>query len=436
MKMQKIAKITFFYLLFSFNLNAAQVIIIKFQNLSDNKIDSDFFAEKFPTIIEARLKKEKDIKISELPNIDKVLNEMNLSKNGLEPAQDIQIGKQVQAEYIITGNYKVIKDDIELNYRMTKIANGEIRFVGNLKGKAIKLLKSLESSSDMMAAEILGTRSAYLNLTSNPYFCDIYIDGNFIGESPIIEYPINPGVHRIEAMKDYYINYNNEIDFKHNENVNHEARLASLITFRGSMGGSLYSGLLNNEQLKLTKNFTGIQMMADFNIKKILIRSDITSWAMYRNHPLKIFNSTNFERRKYHNLVFSIETGYLLNILPRYLTLTPSISAGYRIISDKLLNPVDFVDESIPPYFIHTDLFQPGAHLYINIFPISIFGIYIKGSYFPSDPIKSYNGEFNQFGVKKFNAAYIQTETFILKAGFSIFIPSNMENTKPFPWSK
>lgn len=96
----------------------------------DNTAGSDEFAfltDGFAEALTFGLCQLKDIQIVERQGIDRIMEEYELGLTGLIDADEAaEIGKMVGANYLMTGSYQVIRDNIRVYCRLVDVAKGVV----------------------------------------------------------------------------------------------------------------------------------------------------------------------------------------------------------------------------------------------------------------------------------------------------------------------
>jgi len=404
------------------NKNKKQIAVLKFKNLSQNRSKYSFLAEQIPSLIESRLRREKDIQIQERRHLVKVLKEIDLGQTGLfETEKQVEMAKLLQADFIISGSFNVA-NVTSVNYRLVNAITGKVVFIGNIQATGSQLMLDIEKTAGMVVAEILGKRSSFLSVKSNPSHAKIYLNGNFIGKSPIVKYPVVKGKYTIESIKDNYTHGLKKISIRENEKATSQLQMffkgyeiyKNRFYFDFTMAS--YNFDITNYSNTPPFQFTYERILNHF-LLGIFFRTNHYS----RTHDVSVFNTIIEEKRNYSFYYTGVRLGYHYLIDPRYLAIVPKFSMGYSSMTDE----AEFGSKSEPPYKINYGFVQVGFHLGFDIFPGNFLGINAEINYLPRRKIISYDGEFNPYGEKLFNEVSLQTSeiSFTLGVRFSFGVP-------------
>lgn len=402
-----------------------QVAVLMFQDTSEESHEYSFLGEHFPTIVENRLLKEPQIQIQERRNLDKVLSELELAQSGLfEPSHDLEIAKMFQADYLIIGSYRITSRaaPLEVAFRLVAAASGEVVFQADLSSPdQLSLFKNLEAAAGMAAAEILGQRSAFLYLDSDPPGSEVYVDGNYIGNSPIVKYPLTAGPHEVMTMAKNYVSDMRSIDIQEGQEVRQKVNLFfkgfSYYNLKFYLLKNVHTGKLGRSgEAPVYEDMTGVQLGAFYAKNRYLLGLSLDSHRYYREHQLTIFTSSYTEKRLYFDNNWNVSMGYYFPIYPAYLVVTPSLSLGYRTIRDSLQTDEALLHNT-PPYDIETFIAQPGFHINLDIFPGFVFGLMAQFSFYPTAGIPSFNGSFNPLGEKGHDSVNVNASKYQFMLG-------------------
>ncbi|MDH5718491.1 MAG: PEGA domain-containing protein [Spirochaetia bacterium] len=411
-----------------------QVAVLKLQNASGDKEESEFLSEQFAAIIESRLRREQKIQLQERRNLGDILKEIELSQYGIfDESKEIEIGRLLRADFLISGQYKINSDNTSLIFRVIHLETGKVGFVGQLSGEGIELLKKLEAVSGMAAADILGERSSHLTINTSPAESKVYVDGNYIGEAPIVKYPLTSGEHEIRVESDYYVPEEKQIILNEGntkeEFISLHFKPYQLYKFRVHFDMNFYgmSTKLSKAHLPLNDG-AGIEVGFDYFYNRYIFGLFLSTLNFSRENSIHVFNNEYIEKRDYIDNLFSFKFGYHILIHPKILAVIPGISLGYRSITDDL----EGSENSKSPYMIETDMAQIGVHLDFDLLPGSRFSLHARINYLISEPFYSYNGNFNSLGVKTFDKVKIESSQLYFQVGLNLFFNSKINlNKKP-----
>ena len=106
-------------------------------------------------------------------------------------------------QYKLTGNFRVFKDVITVNYKLEKLSTGQIVYMGSRDiGSASALRRVCESIANTVE-DVLGNRIGTLKLASDPADAEVYIDDEPMGRTPLV-IPVQKGNHTLTVKLDGY----------------------------------------------------------------------------------------------------------------------------------------------------------------------------------------------------------------------------------------
>ncbi|MDH5720202.1 MAG: PEGA domain-containing protein [Spirochaetia bacterium] len=417
-----------FFLFFTKNISAqgVQVAVLKFQNASEKIKETNFLSEQFAAIIESRLRREKRIQLQERRNLKDVLQEIELSQYGLfDESKEIEIGRLLRSDFLISGQYQITSEITKLIFRVINVDSGKVGFVGDITGDGIEFFKKLEAIAGMAAADILGERSASFTIDTRPSGSKIYADDNYIGESPIVGYPLTAGKHFIRTEMPFYHPYKNEIDMKEGERVEKRVSLnfKPYEYYKFRLNANVIFG---GASTKLSKSHLpvrfprGIQLGIEYFYNQFITGIFGAAFVADRENNIEVFDNEYIEDRSYGNFLIGMKFQYLYLFSPRYLAVLPGVSLSYRYIYDTLTY-TEVQQSDSPPYDIVSSLLQPAFHLSFEPFPRKRFGFNFGITYMIAPYINSYNGSFSQFGVKTFDEVKVETSQLVFHFGATMY---------------
>lgn len=117
-----------FLLLFNsaYSQEKARIMVAPFVNSTKDK-ELDFLSSGFPETLILGLKNSKEIILVERNQIDKIMKEKQLQISGfIDEKTAIDVGKEVYADFVITGSFNKEGDNLTVNSKVIKIDDGKI----------------------------------------------------------------------------------------------------------------------------------------------------------------------------------------------------------------------------------------------------------------------------------------------------------------------
>lgn len=373
--MKKYALLIAILLLFTQNAFAAnkKVAVVNFTNNSGSKA-LDYLSKALADSISSSLAGRKDITVIERSQLGKVLNEVELGQTGLFEESDIsKVGKLARADVLIIGSYTGNPGKIILSMKAVEVSTAKVIdarvITSDLGGLFDKASEAVLSMADI----IVGKNIGFLTVTSNPDNADIFIDGMKIGETPLTSYKISEGKHKLELVKNGYINTKKTIKVEENQTTNVDITLvkkqavnATFIRF-GFGGWKPYpnSGLGFGIAGAFGKQFDRMTLAAEFSYVK--------------NFDYQNFDDTYFgdiEVQRYYTIIsFGLYGYYELMEAPKYISPYVGLFADVGYYSDsKMVADVPEEQNSGRVYYL-------GPIAGLKILPHGKFNLFFEARY-------------------------------------------------------
>lgn len=98
-----------------------------------------------------------------------------------------------------------ITREIVLSLKAVDVATGDVLDGRVVKAPLAKIFDMANQAALAMAVVISGGRTGLLSVSSTPDGADLYIDGMLVGQTPVVEYKIAEGSHRLMTAKRGYL---------------------------------------------------------------------------------------------------------------------------------------------------------------------------------------------------------------------------------------
>jgi len=129
---------------------------------------------------------------------------INVNNSALEGVKTIHI----DVDYIDTGWLNIGEDDKSKSATTT-----------------FEVISSTSDTSNYPTNDYSYNSDGYISVDSNVYGADVYVDGAYIGKTPIADYPITSGSHTISVEKEGYESYTEYVNVNSGETYNIYATL-------------------------------------------------------------------------------------------------------------------------------------------------------------------------------------------------------------------
>ncbi len=199
-------------------LTAAQkkrVAVMNFANYGARSIS--FLKNALPESLSSSLSENKDIRVVERRQLGKLVNEIALEQTGLVNTRGVsRAGRLARADVLILGSVSGSKRQIIVTMKAVEVATGRV-----LDGKVVKaslgdVFDKAGQAAQAMAAIASGKGIGRLSISSVPSAATVYIDGLNVGKTPVVEYKLTRGEHRIKLTKNGFLDYEKDVTIKAN----------------------------------------------------------------------------------------------------------------------------------------------------------------------------------------------------------------------------
>lgn len=129
---------------------------------------------------------------------EKMLEMVGVTENTSTKRKDI-MGMQ----YKMTGGFRVFKDVIVVNYKIERMSDGQIVFLGSRDISSSSCFRRVCESIANTVEDLLGRRIGTLKLASDPSDAEVYIDDEPMGRTPLL-IPVQKGKHTLTVKLDGY----------------------------------------------------------------------------------------------------------------------------------------------------------------------------------------------------------------------------------------
>ncbi len=201
-----------------------RVAVMNFANYGAGNVA--FLKNALPESLSSTLSANNDIRVVERRQLGKLINEIALEQTGLVNTKGVsRAGRLARADVLILGSISGTRNNIIVTMKAVEVASGKI-----LDGKVVKstmgdVFDRAGQAAQAMAAVISGKGIGRLSVSSIPSGATVYIDGLDVGKTPVVEYKLTKGEHRIKVAKGGYIEYEKDVDIKAEERRQVSAQL-------------------------------------------------------------------------------------------------------------------------------------------------------------------------------------------------------------------
>ena len=356
------------------------VAVMNFNNYGASNIS--FLSNALPESISATLSEVSQIRIVERRQLGRLIQEITLEETGLVDTDEIsRTGKLVKADFLMIGSLAGDTDEVIVTLKAVEVSTGKSVAGRVVKGQVGNIFDLSGQAARSMAAIISGEGVGTITVITSPSGSDIYIDGSMAGKSPIVEYKVNAGEHRIRAILSEYIDYETtlEVDAGSHEKVEHimtntKLRNRGFIGISGDYFFPIHKGVDGGPHFSVFagQHFGIFAMQGELGFAKV-------------NHDqnMPMFTGLTKEMERYYDFA---TLNAVITVAPfdslQYISPYAGGLVGYTFITDRtpkkgadnlVFNDVQQLDK-----FHRLDL---GAVLGITILPWSSASFFIESRY-------------------------------------------------------
>lgn len=356
--------------------NTRSVAVLNFTNASGTA-SLDYLKSALPESVSATLSQNNSVKVVERSQIARVLSEIQLEQSGvLDGGEVSRAGKLARADVLLIGQFSGNPERLTVVLKAVDVATGIVLDGRTVEtGLADVLTQSGQAANSMMAV-VSGKDLAFLTISSVPDDADVLIDGSLVGRTPLVEYKVSAGEHRVFIKKKGYKEQETTIRVSARERKSFGETLPPQRKSYAVHIGLGYQRILPQSNVLTQGNVVVPRIGLSFG--KLTIGAEITA-LLNMSHSYtydSAFGTTISMPRSYYY------TGYAATFdfepFDNATYISPFVGAfiGYTRISDYK----GLADGSTEKLVSH-DLLQVGARAGIEILPKMPVSIVIEGRY-------------------------------------------------------
>jgi TolB-like protein len=165
-----------------------------------------YLSDSLPEALSASLANIEGIQVVERVQLDRVLEEIELELSDLfDEEAASNVGRMAKADVLLLGSYSGDPEEVILSLKAVEIETATV-----LTGKVLLVPLGELCDQDHQAAWVIGNIIAgrevgSLSVSTAPAGAVVYIDGLLVGKSPLVEYKLTVGTHRVKAVLSGYL---------------------------------------------------------------------------------------------------------------------------------------------------------------------------------------------------------------------------------------
>ncbi|MDH4262660.1 MAG: PEGA domain-containing protein [Spirochaetia bacterium] len=189
------------------------VAVLNFSNYGGAGIN--YLSNALPESVSASLADIKEIKVVERRNLGNLLNEIALEQTGVINTMGVdRVGKIAKADVLVLGSISGDPENLVLTLKAVDVESGKVVDAKIIKGHLGKIFDLSSQAARSMGAIISGEGIGKLSISTNPSGADVYIDGVEVGKSPLVEYALTIGKHRVKTTLNGYLDFEETVNIK------------------------------------------------------------------------------------------------------------------------------------------------------------------------------------------------------------------------------
>lgn len=355
------------------------VAVLPFQNNTKNK-GLDFLSQSLADAVATPVSKDKNIRLVERTQLKAVLKEIELQQSGLfdESAVHLPTGK-IPADVLIVGSYTGSSTDIAVTIRAIEVQTASVVAMRRASGSIDTIFGQVEGLVPEFLALLSGGSVAELTVISVPEGAAVYLDGNFVGETPLVSLKTVEGHHELRLIKKKYKDVEQKLDIVAEEKRKVDVFLVETLYMNRpyvDIGGYWFLPF---------KSFTSSGPIGTFGIghsfRQFLVKFEFAAPALVSyKYSYKVPYGTLEDSRDYAFYMFHVGFNWHFwdssSVAP-YI----GLQAGYTRILENGINK-NLYSYDNTRRLIHAPTVIAVAGL--DFFPTSVFVLFIEGRYYQS----------------------------------------------------
>ncbi|MBN1897828.1 MAG: PEGA domain-containing protein [Spirochaetes bacterium] len=399
---EMLKKILLLILISSFtnSLWGKNVAVLEFQNNTGHK-GLEYLSKSLPDSLSSALSDFKEIKVVERRAIDKILKEKELELSGiLEQSSMTRISKITKAEILIMGRYTGDPENIQLSIKAVEVDTSTVVMERMISTTVKDIFDQSHRIGYLIGAILSGKGVGSVSVNSTPHDAKVYIDGTYVGDTPLTEFKVASGSHEIKVVKGGYFDSETTMTVGENGHERWDAFLPEdTVRDRFQIGFGVLYLMLPSEKAITPSSLFNIHFGRSFN--RLIISGEFAFGGLGNKTAYDSGFGNEIELEQWYNLYYF--AGHInFNLFPRWKYFSPVIGAfaGYGVVYYNRESAATSEDEAerIKEF---TSMFNLGPELEFSILPASHFNIFLDIRYiiYPKKILRNeYEG--NLFGPR------------------------------------
>ena len=357
------------------------IAVINFTNNTGSE-GLDYLSSSLPDSITARLSRSDEVKVVERSQLSKVLNEIELEQSGLFNKSEVsRAGRMTRADILILGSYSGDPSRLVLTLKAVEIKTARVLYGRVVQADLGKIFDMANQAAATIATVISGKDVGMLTVSTSPDQCDIYIDGMLAGQSPLVEYKLPAGEHRIRAVKEGYVDDQVTLAIRKNDTATWNPVLPEKQVLNRSEFSIGVSALIpTNTDLTPSPIFLAA---LGHNFERWNITGEVGFSRIDHDQRFEHLGNEIEQDRWYNYTTLNAHITYILYTRWKLVTPYAGVFAGYGKLIDYRSN--DAYDDS-EEKLRSQNIWSLGTRLGANILPFGAFSLFLEGRYYYTPP--------------------------------------------------
>jgi len=285
------------------------------------------------------------IQTVERGRISAVIDEIKLDLSGMVSEENIsKAGEITSANVIIVGSYTGNPDKITLTMRAVNVETAEVIYGKVITAGLGELFDIVSQEATVFASVITGEDTGRVSISTVPSGADIYIDGTNTGKSPLIEYLLPAGSHRLKVVKKGYREEDRNfiVEAEKHENIG-ISMIETIESYPWNFSiGAMYKHPFNSpSDSDLFKSALEVPVSVSYTFDRLTIEGGYSFSKMDHSEMESDFTVDETEQERWYNVnTFSVSFLYTLYDDLQYISPYTGLFLGGSVFSDNRKNPV------------------------------------------------------------------------------------------------
>lgn len=203
-----------------------KVAVLNFTNNTGSK-GLDYLSTALADSVSSTLSQKKSFQLIERSQLGAILNQIEVEQTGLFDAEQLtETGKLAKAEILIIGNYSGSAGKLYVTVKAVETNSAKILESRSVAEPLDRIFDGTSQIALVISSVLSGEKLGSLTVSSNPDGCDVYIDGMLAGKSPLIEYKLPSGAHKVRVTRSNYIDNETNVTIRDGDNTEWNPTLA------------------------------------------------------------------------------------------------------------------------------------------------------------------------------------------------------------------